>query len=253
MFNNSNINSNNITNANSFALADGNLALTIVEQLIGIPRSRLHAASQQSYVSCFQLLFIIPVLPKPHRLRLTRISLHDAPHLQHRTLGLQVQSSGCEKFIKLFSDPTAWKYGDASTAQIYLDVNETLLGDFAIQLFDYDMVGNTNKEINSQTSSNTRLSLSLQTKQESKNTVITKQTAHHNRQHIINNNIENKNDKAHQKSLVQGTINSLNAHKLISDNNSVITTGSIDKNDQIYANINQHNSNNKNSSTQEMR
>ncbi|AYU79195.1 formin-like protein [Leishmania donovani] len=121
-----------------FPTYTGSGTLDFVERELGIPRSVYHAPSQESYINYFQLLFEIPVLPNPKRLTLTRVSLHNLSSLSKSKLGLQLDSAD-GKAPRLFSDPKAWRRGDPSTLEVYLDLNESVLGDFVLNVFLYDV------------------------------------------------------------------------------------------------------------------
>ncbi|CAM42287.1 putative pre-mRNA splicing factor [Leishmania braziliensis MHOM/BR/75/M2904] len=121
-----------------FPTYTGSGTLDFVERELGIPRSVYHAPSQESYLNYFQLLFEIPVLPNPKRLTLTRVSLHNLSSLAERNLGLQLDRADGQA-PRLFSDPNAWCRGDPSTLEIYLDLNESVLGDFVLNVFLYDV------------------------------------------------------------------------------------------------------------------
>lgn len=121
-----------------FPTYTGSGTLDFVERELGIPRSVYHAPSQESYINYFQLLFEIPVLPNPKRLTLTRVSLHNLSSLSKSKLGLQLDSADGTA-TRLFSDPNAWRRGDPSTLEVYLDLNESVLGDFVLNVFLYDV------------------------------------------------------------------------------------------------------------------
>ncbi|KAG5477761.1 hypothetical protein LSCM1_05059 [Leishmania martiniquensis] len=121
-----------------FPTYTGSGTLDFVERELGIPRSVYHAPSQESYINYFQLLFEIPVLPNPKRLTLRRVSLHNLSSLSASTLGLQLDRADGQA-PRLFSDPKAWRRGDPSTLEVYLDLNESVLGDFVVNVFLYDV------------------------------------------------------------------------------------------------------------------
>ncbi|KEG07310.1 formin [Trypanosoma grayi] len=114
----------------------GRYTLEFVEGQLGIHRSRIHAASQECYVNYFQLLLDIPMLPSTRRRRLVRVSLHNMDSLKGMHLGLRVESEGK---IMLFSDPTAWEEGSHATAQLLLNPQVSLFGDFAISVLQYEL------------------------------------------------------------------------------------------------------------------
>lgn len=119
----------------------GSGTLGFVERELGIPRSLYHAASQESYVNYFQLLFEIPVLPNPKRMLLATVSLHNFGSLRERKLGLQLERT--DRPPKLFSDPTAWARGDDGTAAVLLPIGCDVFGDFSIHVFEYTIDNGT--------------------------------------------------------------------------------------------------------------
>ncbi|KAG5478240.1 hypothetical protein CUR178_04955 [Leishmania enriettii] len=121
-----------------FPTYTGSGTLDFVERELGIPRSVYHAPSQESYINYFQLLFEIPVLPNPKRLTLTRVSLHNLSSLSRSKLGLQLDRADGQA-PRLFSDPRAWHCGDPATMEVYLDLSESVLGDFVLNVFLYDV------------------------------------------------------------------------------------------------------------------
>ncbi|KPA79151.1 putative mitochondrial pre-mRNA splicing factor [Leptomonas pyrrhocoris] len=122
-----------------FPTYGGSGTLEFVEKEIGVARSVYHALSQVSYINYFQLLFEIPEVPNKKRLTLTRVSLHNMSALFQKKLGLQLEN-GEGQPPKLFSDPEAWSLGDAETLEMYLDVNESVFGDFVLNVFQYDVL-----------------------------------------------------------------------------------------------------------------
>ncbi|KPI86041.1 putative formin [Leptomonas seymouri] len=122
-----------------FPTYGGSGTLEFVEKEMGVARSVYHAMSQVSYINYFQLLFEIPEVPNKKRLTLTRVSLHNMSSLLQQKLGLQLESVEGQP-PKLFSDPDAWKVGDAETLEMYLDVNESVFGDFVLNIFQYDVL-----------------------------------------------------------------------------------------------------------------
>ncbi|KAG5503450.1 hypothetical protein JKF63_05589 [Porcisia hertigi] len=116
----------------------GSDTLNFVEGELRIPRSVYHAPSQESYTNYFRLLFEIPVLPNTKRLILTRVSLHNLSSLSEKKLGLQLDSADGQP-PRLFSDPEAWRCDDPSALEVYLDLNESVFGDFVINVFLYDV------------------------------------------------------------------------------------------------------------------
>ena len=122
-----------------FPTYGGSGTLEFVEKELGVARSKYHALSQVSYINYFQLLFEIPEVPNKKRLTLTRVSLHNMSSLFQQKLGLQLENGEGQQ-PKLFSDPDAWKVGDTETLELYLDVNESVFGDFVLNVFQYDVL-----------------------------------------------------------------------------------------------------------------
>ncbi|KAF8297008.1 formin-like protein [Trypanosoma cruzi] len=116
----------------------GSYTLGFVEEMLGIRRSRYHAASQEIYVNYFQLLLDVPILPSAHlrRMRLTFVSLQGMFPLNGMRIGLRIENEGN---VFLFSDPTAWEEErDNATLQLSLNPKPCLFGDFAISLLHYE-------------------------------------------------------------------------------------------------------------------
>jgi hypothetical protein len=122
-----------------FPTYGGSGTLEFVEKELGISRSKFHEMSQVSYINYFQLLFEIPEVPNKKRLTLTRVSLHNMSSLFQQKLGLQLEN-GEGQPPRLFSDPDAWKVGDTDTLELYLDINESVFGDFVLHVFQYDVL-----------------------------------------------------------------------------------------------------------------
>ncbi|RNE95020.1 formin, partial [Trypanosoma rangeli] len=117
----------------------GSYTLGFVEEMLGIRRSRYHAASQETYVNYFQLLLDVPILPSVHLRRtwLTAVSLHEIASLRGMQLGLRVENEGK---THTFSDLTAWEAkDDDNTLQISLHPKQCVFGDFIISLLHYEL------------------------------------------------------------------------------------------------------------------
>ncbi|RNF00416.1 putative formin [Trypanosoma conorhini] len=117
----------------------GSYTLGFVEEMLGVRRSRYHAASQEIYVNYFQLLLDVPILPSAHLRRtwLAAVSLHEMDSFKDMQLGLRIENEG-NTFV--FSDPTAWKAnGDDGALQLSLHPKQCLFGDFSISLLRYEL------------------------------------------------------------------------------------------------------------------
>ncbi|CCD12334.1 unnamed protein product, partial [Trypanosoma congolense IL3000] len=109
----------------------GRYTLEYMEEHLGVPRSRYHAASQEHYANYFQLLLDVPVVPSTKRRRLNRVSLFNVEPIKDIMLTFYVECEGREYVLDHTN--TTMRTEDLS---IHFDVSDAvcIFGDFSVSL-----------------------------------------------------------------------------------------------------------------------